>query len=103
MKKLMIAAAIVCAAVAAQASSFDWKTSMSGKLYNENTTDTYTGLGGLEGFERPRTSVRGRSFCANRSPVCHPHRRLKNREKRSDLLSRFLRRFHLSTFPLFHF
>ena len=43
MKKLMIAAAIVCAAVASQASSFDWKTTMSGKLYNENSTDTYTG------------------------------------------------------------
>ena len=43
MKKLMIAAAIVCAAVAAQASAFDWKTSATGALYNENTTDKYTG------------------------------------------------------------
>ena len=43
MKKLMIAAAIVCAAVASQASSFTWKTSATGLLYDGNTTDKYTG------------------------------------------------------------
>ena len=43
MKKLMIAAAIVCAAVASQASSFNWKTSATGLLYDGNTTDKYAG------------------------------------------------------------
>jgi len=40
MKKLMIAAAIVCAAVAANAASFDWKTSMMGKIYTPGSTTT---------------------------------------------------------------
>ena len=43
MKKLMIAACAVALAAAAQASAFDWKTSATGALYNENTTDKYTG------------------------------------------------------------
>jgi len=40
MKKLMIAAAIVCAAVVANAASFDWKTSATGKIYNPGQTTT---------------------------------------------------------------
>jgi len=42
MKKLMIAAAIVCAAVAANAASFDWKTAGLGKIYQPGTTMTLT-------------------------------------------------------------
>ena len=43
MKKLMIAACAVALAAAAQASAFNWKTSATGALYNENATDKYTG------------------------------------------------------------
>jgi len=40
MKKLMIAAAIVCAAVAANAAAFSWKTSATGKIYNPGQSTT---------------------------------------------------------------
>ena len=38
MKKIMILAAVVCAAVATQAASFNWKTSATGKVYEAGTT-----------------------------------------------------------------
>lgn len=43
MKKLMIIAAIVCAAFASQAAAFVWKTSTTGKMYGAGGTSTYTG------------------------------------------------------------
>ena len=43
MKKLMIAAAIVCAAAFAQAGSVKWTSSMNGAMYAENNSDKLTG------------------------------------------------------------
>jgi hypothetical protein len=44
MKKLMIVAAIVCAAAFAQASAFKWSTSSMGKVYKSgSTTDLFSG------------------------------------------------------------
>ena len=44
MKKIMMAAAIVCAAVMAHASAFDWKVSTMNKAYKAgSTTDLYAG------------------------------------------------------------
>ena len=44
MKKLMIALAVAACAVAANAASFDWKTSATGKIYVAgSSTDTITG------------------------------------------------------------
>lgn len=44
MKKLIMAVAIVCAAVAAQAAAFSWATSKSGKIYAAgSTTDLVAG------------------------------------------------------------
>lgn len=39
MKKLMIIAAVVCAAIASQAASFNWKTGAANQVYVMNTTD----------------------------------------------------------------
>ena len=38
MKKLMIIAAVVCAAFASHAAAFDWKTSATGKIYEAGST-----------------------------------------------------------------
>lgn len=44
MKKLMIIATIVCAAVASQAASFNWKTAAANQVYVAgSTTDKYSG------------------------------------------------------------
>ena len=43
MKKIMIAACAVALAVTAQAAAFAWQTSGTGKLYNGNSSDLYTG------------------------------------------------------------
>ena len=40
----MIVAAIVCAAIASQAASFNWKTATTGKIYQAGTTSTYSGM-----------------------------------------------------------
>ena len=47
MKKLMIAAAIVCAAVVSQAAicKWDWKTTYSGKIYQAGSTTATIGSG----------------------------------------------------------
>jgi hypothetical protein len=42
MKKIMIALAAVALAVSAQAASFSWKTSMTGKIYQSGTTTELT-------------------------------------------------------------
>ena len=42
MKKVMIALAAVALAVSAQAASFSWKTSMTGKMYQSGTTTELT-------------------------------------------------------------
>ena len=43
MNKLIVAACAVALAVAAQAATFDWKTSGTGKLYNGTSSETYNG------------------------------------------------------------
>lgn len=44
MKKLIIIAAVVCAAFASHAAAYTWKTATTGKVYEAGTTTTYSGM-----------------------------------------------------------
>ena len=59
MKKLMIAAAIVCATVCANAAQYDWKTPNTGKVYAGSTSDLFSGTAYLFGFSDATAAADG--------------------------------------------
>ena len=61
MKKLMIAAAIVCAAVCANAAQYTWKTPNTGKVYAGTTSDLFSGDAYIFGYANSTAAAAGQA------------------------------------------